>query len=302
MIVIRLENAPISLRGDLTKCLLEIDSGVFVGKVSSRVRDHLWERIEKNVKNGRATMVFSTNNEQGLDFRTHGNVWEPIDYDGIKLILRPSPARIKQKQYGYKRGTSLAARSLASKRISKLKMNKEAKKNKYPTDYVVIDLETTGLNNFKDEIIEIGALKISDGKVIDEFNMLIKLSIPISENIGKLTGITQMSIEEKGIELTTAMKCFIGFVGKLPTVAHNVQFDYGFLRVACGKCGIPVFDNQYFDTLVIAKKYLPNMKNYKLKTLSEYFGINSIDAHNSIGDCMITKQVFEKLVELAKYS
>lgn len=302
MIVIRLENAPISLRGDLTKWLLEIDSGIFVGQVSTRVRDHLWGRIVKNVKNGRATMVFNTNNEQGLEFRVQGNVWEPIDFDGIKLILRPSPARIKQKQHGYIHGTSQAARRLAAKRVSKVKMHAGVKKKQYPKKYVVIDVETTGLNDRENEIIEIGALKVSDGKIVDEFNILIKLSIPLPENISKLTGITQTILDEKGIVLTTAMKCFIGFVGNLPTVAHNVQFDYGFLRAACGKCGIPIFDNRYFDTLAIAKKYLPNMQNFKLKTLSEYFGINSTDAHHSIQDCMITKQVFEKLVELATYS
>lgn len=302
MIVIRLENAPISLRGDLTKWLLEIDSGIFVGQVSSRVRDYLWERIVKNVKNGRATMVFNTNNEQGMEFRVQGNTWEPIDFDGIKLILRPSPSRINQKQLGYIHGTSKAARRLAAKRVSKEKIHAEVKKNQYPTEYVVIDVETTGLNDRENEIIEIGALKISDGKIVDEFNKLIKLSVPLPENISKLTGITQTILDEKGIALNIAMKYFIGFVGNLPTIAHNVQFDYGFLRTACGKCGIPIFDNRYFDTLALAKKYLPNMQNFKLKTLSEYFGINSTDSHHSISDCMVTKQVFEKLIELAIYS
>jgi CRISPR-associated protein Cas2 len=302
LIVIRIENAPTGLRGDLNKWMLEIDSGIFVGQVSTRVRNNLWERIVKNVKNGRATMVFSTNNEQRLEFRVHGNVWEPIDFDGIKLILRPSSARIKQKQHCYISGSSQAARRLVAKRVSKAKSQKEVKKNQYPTEYVVIDVETTGLNDRENEIIEIGALKVSGGEIVDEFNIFIKPSIPVPANISKLTGITQIILDEKGIELNTGIIDFIGFVGNLPTVAHNVQFDYGFLRAACMKCGIPVFDNRYFDTLALAKKYLSNIQNFKLKTLSEYFGINSIDGHHSIQDCLMTKRVFEKLVELAKYS
>jgi CRISPR-associated protein Cas2 len=80
----------------LTKWLLEITPGVYVGQVSSRVRDNLWDRVCSLVKNGKATMVYSTRNEQHLDFRVHGSDWEPIDFEGIKLILRPSPARVKK--------------------------------------------------------------------------------------------------------------------------------------------------------------------------------------------------------------
>lgn len=94
MVVVTLNNCPNALRGDLTKWLLEIDSGVYVGQVSSRIRDNLWSRICELIKDGKATMVYSTRNEQHLDFRVHGSVWEPIDFEGIKLILRPSPARM----------------------------------------------------------------------------------------------------------------------------------------------------------------------------------------------------------------
>jgi CRISPR-associated protein Cas2 len=96
MIVISMTDCPVGLRGDLTKWLLEINTGVFVGQVSARVRDRLWERITETTKEGRVTMVFNTNNEQRLDFRVHNGTWEPIDFDGIKLMLRPSPSRIKK--------------------------------------------------------------------------------------------------------------------------------------------------------------------------------------------------------------
>ncbi len=83
MIVVSLTNCPPRLRGDLTKWLMEINAGVYVGNVSARVRDELWDRICENVRDGRATMVFSAMNEQGMDFRVHNTTWIPIDYDGL---------------------------------------------------------------------------------------------------------------------------------------------------------------------------------------------------------------------------
>jgi CRISPR-associated protein Cas2 len=96
MLVITLDSCPNRLRGDLTKWLLEINQGVYVGQVNAKVRDELWERVVANVKRGRATMTFSSNNEQHLEFRVHNSNWEVVDYDGINLILHPSVKRIQQ--------------------------------------------------------------------------------------------------------------------------------------------------------------------------------------------------------------
>ena len=96
MIVVTLTDCPPALRGDLTKWLQEVNTGVYVGQVSARVRGEIWERVRENAKSGRATMVFSANNEQRMDFRVHNTNWEPIDFDGVKLMLRPSPARAQK--------------------------------------------------------------------------------------------------------------------------------------------------------------------------------------------------------------
>ena len=84
-------NCPPRLRGDLSKWLCEINTGVYVGNVSSRVRDALWDRVCQNLKNGQATLVFTTAGEQRMDFRTHNTTWEAVDFDGIKLMRRPLP-------------------------------------------------------------------------------------------------------------------------------------------------------------------------------------------------------------------
>ncbi|MBT1171799.1 type I-E CRISPR-associated endoribonuclease Cas2 [Bifidobacterium sp. MA2] len=91
MVVIVLTACPVGLRGDLTRWLLEISAGVFVGHVSAKVRDRLWERIVGMVKDGRAIMVYSARNEQHLAFRVHRSDWRPVDCEGLELITRPAP-------------------------------------------------------------------------------------------------------------------------------------------------------------------------------------------------------------------
>ena len=93
MIVLVLSACPPGLRGYLTRWMLAISAGVFVGRVSKRVRELMWERTVGMVRTGRAIMVFSARNEQGLDFLVHGHHWTPVDFDGIALMLRPSDTR-----------------------------------------------------------------------------------------------------------------------------------------------------------------------------------------------------------------
>jgi CRISPR-associated protein Cas2 len=90
MIVIVVAACPVGLRGHLTRWLLEISAGVFVGKVTARVRDLLWQRTLEMVKNGRAIMVYSADNEQGLAFKVHRHEWTPIEIEGLTLMLRPN--------------------------------------------------------------------------------------------------------------------------------------------------------------------------------------------------------------------
>lgn len=113
MIVVVLTNCPPALRGDLTRWLLEISAGVYVGKVSARIREHLWERIVSSVQSGRALMVFSTNKEQGLDFRVHRHQWEPADFDGVTLMRRPTAP---SKQPPVKKGWSTASKYRRARR------------------------------------------------------------------------------------------------------------------------------------------------------------------------------------------
>lgn len=89
MIVVVLTACPVGLRGDVTRWLFEIAPGVFVGHVSARVRERLWDRIVLSVKEGRAIMVYTAHNEQHLEFKVHQPDWKPVDSDGLELIKRP---------------------------------------------------------------------------------------------------------------------------------------------------------------------------------------------------------------------
>ncbi|EWC61629.1 CRISPR-associated protein, Cas2 [Actinokineospora spheciospongiae] len=109
MTVIVVAACPIGLRGHLTRWLLEISPGVFVGRISARVRGLMWERVVEMVKTGRAIMVHQADNEQGLAFTVHASEWVPVDFEGVTLMLRPSAVG-EGAGTGEKKGWSTAGR------------------------------------------------------------------------------------------------------------------------------------------------------------------------------------------------
>ena len=293
MIVLHLTDCPPGLRGDVTKWLLEIAAGVYVGQVSARVRDKLWLRVQETCRNGRAVLVYSTNNEQRLDFRIHGDTWEPIDFDGIKLMLRPTTSRLKAKQAERtpRQGFSDAARNRVAKRVS-------AARARYPDSYVVVDVETTGLNPDLDEIIELGAIRVIDGEKNESFCSFIAIDRRIPPEIVELTGITDDELKTSGRPLCDVMNDFANFLGNSLIVAHNLQFDKAFLDTSCVKCGLPIFTNRAVDTLNLARKLVKGVQSYKLSALAAHFGMDQVDAHRSLADCEMAYLLYQKLMDL----
>jgi DNA polymerase III epsilon subunit family exonuclease len=205
-------------------------------------------------------------------------------------MLRPSPSRLK-KTSALKPGFSKAASRRLAQRMT-------SAKPLFPESYVVVDLKTTGLDPGKDEIIEIGALKVQEHDICDSFSMLIRVHQPVPPNIVELTGITDSVLAEKGLELPNALSQFLDFVGLLPVVSHNADFDYGFLRSACARCGVELFSNKCVDTLSLSKRVVREVKSYKLATLAEHFGITFEEPHRSADDCRAIQQLYEKLIPL----
>lgn len=240
-------------------------------------------------------MVFNTNNEQGMDFRVHNTSWEPIDFDGLKLMLRPSPARI-QKLSEKRLGFSKAARARKGKQISRRKRKSSASFD----SYVVVDLETTGLSFTEDEIIEIGAILVKDKQIEASYSALIKPNKKLPASIQSLTGISNEMLDVEGRVLSEVIPEFLTFVEDLPIVSHNVNFDYGFLRLACQNLNLPLLSNRSIDTLSLARRLLDDVRDFKLQTLVEYFNIETDTKHRSLADCISTHMVYEKLIEIQK--
>ncbi|MFR9227700.1 MAG: type I-E CRISPR-associated endoribonuclease Cas2e [Acutalibacteraceae bacterium] len=207
MIVITLSDCPPKVRGDLSKWLIEINTGVYVGQVSARVREELWKRICENLHAGRATMVFHTMGEQQMDFRVHNTTWEPVDFDGLKLMRRPLPSARKQSQtMVLEKGFSKAAKMQKVDRI-----NRARKYTLKEDSYIVLDLETTGLSCAVHEIIEIAAICIVHDAVEAELSMLVQCQTSLPENISKLTGITDEMLQQQGVPLYQALSQLISF-------------------------------------------------------------------------------------------
>ncbi|WP_019536642.1 type I-E CRISPR-associated endoribonuclease Cas2e [Paenibacillus ginsengihumi] len=296
MIVLTLTNGPPSLRGELTRWLLEIDTGVYVGRVSARVREQIWHRVQEHVQSGRAIMVFhSGTSEQGLDFRTHNAEWEPIDFDGLKLMLRPSLPRIASRD-------AVPEETLNGKfsRSAKMQTAKRMTKSVYRPwhDYVVIDVETTGLSPERDEMMEIGAVKVRERQVEATFQALLKINGRISPSASKLTGLTEEMLQAEGRRLEEVLPEFLAFIGDLPVIAHHGYFDYAFIRAACAKYGFPLITNQRTDTNSLAKRCIDKLANYRLDTLVDYFQIPVKRLHRSLDDCFATMQLYQKLNEI----
>lgn len=302
MIVLTLTECPPSLRGELTRWLLEIDTGVYVGSVSARVRDQIWQRVVNEANKGRAIMVFSSGEgEQRLDFRTHHSDWEPIDYDGLKLMLRPSSSwRSRQKSTHdpvLKEGFSKAAKIRTAKR-----MLRKSRFHQVLEHYVVLDVETTGLSPDQHGIIEIGAVKVNAQQVESTFQALVKIEGEIPKQVVRLTGISDELLQSEGRPLHDVLQEFLDYVDDLPIVAHNGDFDYSFIRAACIQLGLPPLANKRIDTISLAKRYLEEVPNYKLETLVEFLKIPVAGLHRSLNDCFATMQLYQQLNKIQESS
>lgn len=292
MIVISLSDCPPKVRGDLSKWLFELNTGVYVGKLSARVREELWNRICENLSSGKATMVYSAANEQGMEFRVHNTTWQPIDLDGLTLMRRPFHTSDASDQPAGS-GTSNASRFLKARRIQNAKQRKQEEQG-----YMVVDLETTGLNPQKDEIIELAAVHVVDHEIQNQFSVLVQTEREIPVTVQKLTGITPEMLLRNGLEPEQAIRAFRDQIADYRLIFHNAGFDRAFLNRAVEKYKLPVIGNRHEDTMTMAKQKLEDVENYRLETISRYFGKIEPQMHRALDDCMLTWFIYEKLKEI----
>ncbi len=289
MVVVSVTNCPPKLRGDLSKWLLEINTGVYIGNVSARVRDALWKRICDNISDGQATMVFNAQNEQHMDFYVHNTSWKPVDFDGIKLMLHPDKSGVTSSYGELKQGFSIEA---------KRRMGKRRRANTQSSSYVLIDIETSGLSAEHDDIIEIGVIEVVDNTIFLERNWLIKTGKKIDTDITQLTGIDNDMLADEGVALIVALTELFDIIADKEVMIYNASFDMSFLEKGAKICNLEFPDIRIKDLFIMAKSRVKNLDNYKLQTVASNLGINAKQTHRALSDCHLLIEVVSKLNEI----
>lgn len=167
----------------------------------------------------------------------------------------------------------------------------------FKTGFVVFDLETTGAKTPPCRITEIGAYRVRDGAIVDEFHTLVNPEMPIPFFISLLTGITDDMVVNapKFIEVVDT---FLDFIGDSVLVAHNAGFDMRFLNHEVGRIYEDYrLSNPSLCTVQLSRKLLPDIENHRLKTVAEHFSVELINHHRADADALATAKIFVRLLE-----
>ena len=160
-------------------------------------------------------------------------------------------------------------------------------------DYISFDLETTGFEADNDFIIEIGALKVRNGKVCERFIELLKPPIPIPSRITEITGITDEMVQSSK-DTKKVIHAFLEFCEDYMLVGHNILFDYKFIKTYAVEYGY-TFEKKGIDTLQIARKTHRDLKSKSLSSLCEHYDIKNGAAHRAYHDALATAKVYHML-------
>ncbi len=164
--------------------------------------------------------------------------------------------------------------------------------------FVVFDIETTGFNATENKITEIGAVKVTDGKIVDRFSSFVNPKVPIPEKIVELTHITDDMVKDAP-EINVVLREFLEFVGDSPLVAHNADFDVGFIVKNCENEGID-YHPVSIDTLTLSRLFYPNLSKHKLNLMCEHLGIELKGHHRAVNDAEATAEMFIKYLSKMK--
>ena len=161
-------------------------------------------------------------------------------------------------------------------------------------EFVVFDLETTGFSALVDKVIEIGAVKIKDGEIVDRFSTFVNPKVPISFRIENLTGISDQMVMSSGT-IEDILPDFLKFCEGCVMVAHNAEFDMSFIINNAERLGIS-FSPTYIDTVLLSQFLIPALHNYKLDTLTKHLNVVLENHHRAVDDAKATAHIFLKLI------
>ena len=173
-----------------------------------------------------------------------------------------------------------------------------AKEQTLEDSFVVFDIETTGFSSVADKIIEIGAVKVEKGIIVDKFSTFVNPEVPIPFEITNLTGITDEMVMESS-KIDVILPKFLDFVGDSVLVAHNAGFDVGFIEQNCKVLGLNR-KYTYLDTVALARVLLPTLAKYKLNIVAKALGISLENHHRAVDDAGATAEIFVKFIEMLK--
>ena len=164
------------------------------------------------------------------------------------------------------------------------------------TTFIVFDIETTGFSAIYNDIIEIGAVKIRNNEVIDRFSEFINPKKPIPYRIEKLTSINDAMVMDAPT-IDVILPRFLEFIGDSVLVAHNAEFDVGFIKQKSKDLGLS-FDGTWIDTVGMARALLPHLSRYKLDTVCKELGVVNEHHHRAVDDAAATAEIFQKFCEM----
>ena len=165
-------------------------------------------------------------------------------------------------------------------------------------EFIAFDLETTGLDPNTDAIIEIGAVRMRGDQVLEHYSTFADPGHPLSPKTVSLTSITDEMVRGAP-KPAQAVADFLAWAGDTPLVAHNAEFDTGFVRAYCQKAGRE-FDPLYFDTLILAQYLCPQLNNHKLDTVSTHLGLPPFHHHRADDDAAICGQIFAAMIPMLR--
>jgi len=291
MTVVTLSKVPYSLRGDLSKWMQEIATGVYVGNFNTRIREELWKRIKQGVRTGEATMTYANRNELGYQFETYRTQRKNISYDGVPLVMIPKNEEESRNQL--EKGFSKAANFRKAKKFA------SKKQVHFPINYVVIDIETDGLNSKENHMIEIAAIKISNGEE-EKFQKFLKYDYDLPKEITDLTGITKEMLIEGGEDIKKVLKGFVDFIGNFPLVGYNLNFDVEFINSYLDKYKMHSLTNKKIDILPLIKKENMFLSSYKLENVLPVYDVHENVNHRAMEDAYLIYKLSTKVNEFFK--